>query len=154
MPSKPPVVLLAGCSHSGFLGWGTETKVVTEKKPEEPKLVDAVSSGGGCVESPENRVESTKRTEDERRFLVVSGNVSVPDASYSLSEPNLVETGWGNYTLRINSQRATDKPECGCPALANYTATIHIPNSGPHGSFALRVVHDGEVVRRENVTSR
>ncbi|WP_144239994.1 hypothetical protein [Haladaptatus cibarius] len=160
MPSKRSVltlfvatlVFLAGCSDAGFLGGKTD--VVTEKKPEEPKLVGAVLTGGGCVDSPTNRVQTTKRTENEGSHLVVTGNVSVPDAAYSLERPELVETGWSNYTLRVSSNRTTEKPQRDCVGLANYTATVRIPDGGPHKTFTLAVVHDGEVVHRENVTSQ
>ncbi|SIR31689.1 hypothetical protein SAMN05421858_2226 [Haladaptatus litoreus] len=160
MPSKLPVltlfvatlVLLAGCSDAGFLGGKTD--VVTEKKPEEPELVDAVLSGGECVDSPENRVEIAKRTGGGESHLVVAGNVSVPDAAYSLERPELVETGWSNYTLRVSSNRTTEKPKRNCAGLANYTATVRIPDGGPHKQFTLTVVHDGKVIHRENVTSQ
>ncbi len=156
MPSKyafvvlAVFVLLAGCSGGSFLG----EDVVTEKKPEEPKLVDAVLSGGGCVDSPENAVEVATRSDGGERSLVVAGNVSVPDASYTLGQPKLVETEFGNYSLRVSSHRATKKPKANCTALANYTATIDVPEGGPNNRFTFTVVHDGEVVHRENVTNR
>ncbi|WP_227353595.1 hypothetical protein [Haladaptatus salinisoli] len=158
MPSKFSVVLavfvlLAGCSDTGFLGRKT-TDIVSEKKPEEPKLVGSSATGGNCAKSPAHHVEVETKNEDGRRYIAVSGNVSVPDASYVLDAPNLTETGWGNYTLRVSSRRTAKKPERGCAALANYTATVRVPDGGPHESFALTVVHDGEVVRRVNVTSR
>ncbi|WP_435155076.1 hypothetical protein [Haladaptatus sp. DFWS20] len=148
------LVLLAGCSSVGFHGQKTQTGVFTEKKPEEPKLVNTVLTGGGCVDSPEHHVRTTKRTENGESYLVVAGNVSVPDASYTLGKPKLVETGWSNYTLRVTGDRASEKPKRNCTGLANYTATVQIPDGGPHGKFTLTVVHDGEVVHRENVTSQ
>ncbi|MCO8243024.1 MULTISPECIES: hypothetical protein [unclassified Haladaptatus] len=144
-------VLLAGCSDAGVLDRTTQVDV--EKKPVEPKLVDAVSTGGGCVPSPANRVEVTRRNASGRSLLVVTGNVSVPDAAHSLDQPKLVKNGWRDYMLRVNSRKETGKAERGCPALANYTATVEIPDGGPNRKFTLTVVHDGDVVQKTNVTS-
>ncbi|WP_458188011.1 hypothetical protein [Haladaptatus sp. NG-WS-4] len=158
MRSKLPVVLLAlsvlvaGCTDAGFLG--QKTDVVSEETPAEPTLVGSSSTGGNCVQSTEHHVEVETKDEDGSRYLVVSGDVSVPDAAYVLDVSKLEQTGVRNYTLRVSSHRATKKPKRGCAAVANYTATIEVPRGGPNREFTLTVVHDGEAVHRQNVTSR
>ncbi|GAA5045597.1 hypothetical protein [Haladaptatus pallidirubidus] len=48
----------------------------------------------------------------------------------------------------MNSSQTPEKPKRNCAGLANYTATVRIPDGGPNGKFTLAVLHDGEVVRR------
>lgn len=60
------------------------------------------------------------------QHLAVTGNVSLPDASYTLSEPTISKRSPGTFVLSVAANR-TDAANRGCRGLARYTAKIQLP---------------------------
>ncbi|MFB9805917.1 hypothetical protein ACFFQF_11560 [Haladaptatus pallidirubidus] len=82
------------------------------------------------------------RTTNGTSYLVVSGNVSVPDAAYSLETPTLVETGWG---LRAPGEQQSNARETEAELRGTCELHRHRPDSG---RWPERKIHAGGSSRR------
>lgn len=88
-------------------------------------VFESTTSTIGCVADGRDNATVTTYQFLGAHHLVVSGYVTLPDASYVLTEPTIVERAEGQYVLVVESRPTGHKQ--GCPGLAHYTAKIQLP---------------------------
>ena len=99
----------------------------------------------GCVENATDNATVEGYQLLGARHLTVTGNVTLPDASYALTEPTVVEQSNNQFVLVVES-RPTDSANRSCPGVARYTAKIQLPYGT--NDYELAVRHDENLTRR------
>ncbi len=133
------VLVLAGCAGS-LPGSHPSTPADVE-----PRIVNATTTGGQCVETPMHGFDVTSAADSGVLTVSVAGNATVPGAHYVIDELALARTGSTAFRLDIETTMDTDKPARECPdgGIARFELTLELPATDP---FALEIRQDGEPV--------
>lgn len=107
---------------------------------DEPHVFEAVSGSGTCAEGTSGNATATNHQVLSLTSIVVTGNVSLPSASYVLEEPTITEQSGHRYILDVDSRPANGSEE-DCPGAARYSAKIQLPYGVT--DYELVVRHDG-----------
>jgi hypothetical protein len=60
------------------------------------------------------------------RHLAITGNVTLPDASYVITDPTIIERSNDTFVLSVET-RPTNVSNRSCQGLARYTAKVQLP---------------------------
>ena len=60
------------------------------------------------------------------RHLTITGNVTLPDASYTLTDPRIIERSNDTFVLAVD-HRPTSSQNRSCQGLSRYTAKVQLP---------------------------
>jgi hypothetical protein len=93
---------------------------------EEASVFESTTTAAGCTPDANDNASVEGYRLLGARHLVVTGNVSLPDASYVLSEPTISKRSPGTFVLSV-AARPTDAANRSCQGLARYTAKIQLP---------------------------
>lgn len=113
--------------------------------PADLALASFESDGGECVESV--RVGGrTEVTESDGAYRVTfTGNVSVPDANWTLGNATVERRAPGEYVLAFERRQDPEKAGRECTAQAHYEAVVRVPADDER--FVVGVEVDGERVK-------
>jgi hypothetical protein len=93
---------------------------------EEASVFESTTTAAGCAPDATGNASVEGYRLLGARHLSVTGNVSLPDASATLTEPTIHERSPGTFVLAID-HRETDAANRSCRGLARYTAKIELP---------------------------
>lgn len=112
----------------------------------QPWIIDAASGSGACVETAQGNATATNHQFLSVTSIAVTGNVSLPNASYVLSEPTITEQPGHRYILNVSSH-PTNTSTRECQGVARYSAKIQLPYGVT--DYELIVRHDGNRTLRK-----
>jgi hypothetical protein len=113
--------------------------------PGDPALESLSSTGGEYVESVWVGGWSAVAKSGGAYRVVFNGNVSVPDANWTIGNASVERRGPGEYVLAFERQENPEKAGRGCTSQAHYEAVVHMPADDEQ--FVLAVEVDRERVR-------
>jgi hypothetical protein len=93
---------------------------------EEASVFESTTTAAGCTPDANDNASVEGYQLLGARHLAVTGNVSLPDASYALTEPTISKRSPGTFVLST-AARQTDAANRSCRGLARYTAKIQLP---------------------------
>ncbi|HET7323170.1 MAG TPA: hypothetical protein VFJ06_02435 [Halococcus sp.] len=105
---------------------------------DDAAVFESTTTALGCAENTTGNASVDGYQLLGARHLVITGNVTLPDASYVLTEPTITERAPDTYVLAVESH-PTNNQKQGCQGLARYTAKIQIPYGT--NSYELVVRH-------------
>jgi hypothetical protein len=111
----------------------------------EPAVASFESGGGECVESVRVGGRTAVEESGGAYRVAFTGNVSVPDANWTLGNASVERRSPGEYVLAFERRENPGKAGRDCTAQAHYEAVVHVPADDE--TFALGVEVDGERVR-------
>lgn len=113
--------------------------------PVEPAVASFASGGGECVDAVRVGGRTEVEGSDGAYRVTFTGNVSVPDANWTLGNASVERRGPGEYVLAFERREDPEIAGRDCTAQAHYEATVRVPADG--GTFTLGVEVDGERVK-------
>lgn len=93
---------------------------------DEAQVFESTTTAVGCTPDAAGNASVEGYQLLGARHLAITGNVTLPDASYVLADPTIVERANGEYVLVVET-RPTNASNRGCRGLARYTAKIQLP---------------------------
>ena len=107
---------------------------------DEASVFESTTTAAGCTPEATDNASVEGYRLLGARHLAITGNVSLPDASYTLVEPTIRERPPGTFVLSVAAIR-TDAANRSCRGLARYTANVELPYGV--SDYELVVRHDG-----------
>jgi hypothetical protein len=93
---------------------------------DEAQVFESTTTAVGCVPNAAGNASVDGYQLLGARHLVITGNVTLPDASYVLTEPKVIEQSPDQFVFMIDTRKINGSKR-GCPGLARYTAKIQLP---------------------------
>jgi hypothetical protein len=93
---------------------------------DEAQVFESTTTVVGCVPNAASNASVDGYQLLGARHLVITGNVTLPDASYVLTEPKITKVSAEHFVFMIDA-RKTNSSKRGCQGLARYTAKIQLP---------------------------
>ncbi len=93
---------------------------------DQARVFESTTVAVGCVTDGRDNASVETYQLLGAHHLTISGNVTLPDASYVLTEPTIVERSDDRFVVVVES-RPTNSEKRGCQGLARYTAKIQLP---------------------------
>ena len=117
---------------------------------DQPRVFESTTTAAGCAPNATGNASIEGYRLLGAKHLVISGNVSLPDASYALAEPSITKRSNGTFVFAVESQ-PTDATNRSCGGVARYTAKVQLPYGA--NDYELAIEHDGEQMKlvREHV---
>ncbi len=104
---------------------------------EEASVFESTTTAAGCTPDANDNASIEGYRLLGARHLSVTGNVSLPDASSTLTEPTISKRSPGTFVLSVDTEH-TDAANRSCRGLARYTAKVELPYGVNSYEFVVR----------------
>lgn len=103
----------------------------------EPRVFESTTIAAGCAPNATGNATVAGYQFLGARYLRITGNVTLPDASSVLTEPTIVKRTEHEYALVVEG-RPTNETKRGCQGLVRYTAKIRLPYGTNNYTLVVR----------------
>lgn len=103
----------------------------------EPRVFESTTIAVGCAPNATGNATVSGYQFLGARYLRITGNVTLPDASSVLAEPTIVKRSEHEYVLVVEG-RPTNETKRGCQGLVRYTAKIRLPYGTSNYQLVVR----------------
>lgn len=104
---------------------------------DEAQVFESTTTALGCAPNATGNASVDGYQLLGAHHLVVTGNVTLPDASYVLTTPTVVERSDDEFVIAVES-RPTNGSKRGCRGLVRYTAKIRLPYGATDYELVVR----------------
>lgn len=113
--------------------------------PEEPALAGFDTEPADCATPNATGSHVALRPAGDRTEVTVNRTVRFPDPAHAVANASVERTGEHEYALSVETVENDSAMAAQCIAVANYTATVSVPESSDE-RFTLVIDEDGEAV--------
>lgn len=93
---------------------------------DQPRVFESTTTALGCAANATGNASVEGYQLLGARHLTVTGNITLSDASHTLTEPTVVERSGDRYVFTVET-RPTSATERGCAGMVRYTAKVQLP---------------------------